>query len=465
MNGWIQNPLDGMDRSARATFYALLAVLVLLALGPWWASRGTMRLLVEFFYMLSLAQLWNLLAGYVGLISVGQQAFVGLGGYFLFALAILLGVPVLVAMPIAAIATALLAIPSAKILFRMRGAYFAIGSWVVAEVFRLGAAQVGALGGGSGISLPAQYVKAISSSRWMRESTIYWLALAMLAVVVFGMWFLLRSRYGLALAAVRDDEEGARASGVQVERIKFRVFVGVAFVTGLIGTLIFVHKLRITPEAGFSVTDWTVIVMFIAVIGGIGSLEGPILGAIAYFVLREQLAVLGNWFFVILGFATIAIMLYEPRGLWGLVQRWRSMILFPTSRTLLPPGEEDVRDDKTPSDNPIANLPATAVQVWRRALRPGKFSDEELLSMIAEEESGTSLSDVLSRYRIGPRSYARHKQRLAGLEVSDLKRMKALEADNADLKEALAEQMVENARVKAMLAEQALEITRLKAGK
>lgn len=466
MNMHFQNPLAGLDRSARATFYALCALLVLLALGPWWASRGTMRLLVEFFYMLSLAQLWNLLAGFVGLISVGQQAFVGLGGYFLFALVILAGVPVLMALPIAAIATALLAIPAAKLLFRMQGAYFAIGSWVVAEVFRLLAAQVSALGGGSGISLPAQFVKAISASRWMRESTIYWIALGILAVVIIGMWFLLRSGTGLALAALRDDEEGARASGVQVERMKFRVFTGVALITGLIGALIFVHKLRVTPEAAFSVTDWTVIVMFIAVIGGIGSIEGPILGAIAYFVLREQLADLGNWFFVILGLATIAIMLYEPRGLWGLVQRWRTMVLFPTQRLLMPPDQDEPSSGGADSANPLAGLPALAHRLWQRVLRPGgRYRDEELLAMIAEENAGTSVQDVLARYRIGPNTYARHKKRLAGLEVSDLERLRALEADNADLKTALAEQMVDNATMKRIMAEQALEISRLKSGR
>lgn len=324
--------LSGLDRSAWMTIAGLGIALGILALGPWWASRGTMRLLVEIFYMLALAQLWNILAGYAGLISVGQQAFVGLGGYVLFGLVILAGVPVLWAMPLAALASALIACPAAKLLFRMTGAYFAIGSWVVAEVFRLLAAQIGALGGGSGISLPVQYVKAIAASRWMRESLIYWIALGILACVLVGTWLFLRSGYGLALAAIRDDEEAARANGVRVDRLKLNVFVLVALITGLTGALIFVHKLRITPEAAFSVTDWTVIVMFIAIIGGIGSLEGPILGALACFFLREQFAGLGNWFFVLLGGIIIFIMLFEPRGLWGLVQRWRPISLFPTRR-------------------------------------------------------------------------------------------------------------------------------------
>ena len=157
---------------------ALVLVLALVAL-PFWGDRAQMRLAVEMFGYLALAQMWNLLAGYAGLVSVGQQAFVGLGGYGLFALAMFLDVPPLLGLPLAGLLAAILAVPTAFIVFRLRGAYFAIGTWVVAEVYRLAFAQVPALGGGSGISLPAAIVQGIAASRAAREQLVYWTALAL----------------------------------------------------------------------------------------------------------------------------------------------------------------------------------------------------------------------------------------------------------------------------------------------
>lgn len=321
------------ERASRILRIALLATTIAVLISvPFWAGRGTQRLLVEMFCYLALAQLWNLLAGYTGLISVGQQAWVGLGGYVMFALVMLGGLPVLAAIPLAALIAGVFAIPTAALAFRMKGAYFAIGTWVIAEVYRLSAAQVGILGGGSGISLPADYVRAIAATRGGREQIVYYLALAIVLVVVLGLWALLRSGRGLALAAIRDDEEAARASGVPQARIKFAIYVGVAALTALIGALIFLEKLRISPEAAFSVNDWTVAVIFIVVIGGIASIEGPILGCILFFALREHLSHLGNWYMVILGSIAIAVMLVEPKGLWGLFRRFATWQVFPTSR-------------------------------------------------------------------------------------------------------------------------------------
>ncbi|PTA97701.1 MULTISPECIES: branched-chain amino acid ABC transporter permease [unclassified Sulfitobacter] len=313
----------------------LLGVVVFgLLAGPYWADRGTMRLLIEAFYFLALAQLWNLLAGYSGLISVGQQAFVGLGGYMLFTLTMFAGLPVLVALPLAGVFTGILAFPTAIVAFRLSGPYFAIGTWVIAEVFRLGFAQISSLGGGSGISLPTNVVRDMADGRAARESLTYWIALAIMLVVIFGIWFLMRSRVGLGLGAIRDNEEAATSVGVQTNRLKFSVFVGVAAMTGMIGALIFLQKLRITPEAAFSVNDWSVLVIFIVVIGGIGTLEGPIIGCILFFVLREFLADIGSWYMIILGLISVAIMLLEPRGLWGLLTQNRNLTLFPTTRQI-----------------------------------------------------------------------------------------------------------------------------------
>jgi len=317
-----------------ARFGLLILVVAILVSGPYWASRGTMRLLIEVFYFLALAQLWNLLAGYSGLISVGQQAFVGLGGYAMFSLAMFAGVPILFALPLAGVLTALIAWPTAFVAFRLSGPYFAIGTWVIAEVYRLVFAQIPALGGGSGISLPAGLVKAMASGRSARESLTYWIALAIMLVVVLGIWILMRSRVGLSLSALRDNEEAAVSVGVRTRSLKFVIYIATAGMTGLIGALIFVQKLRITPEAAFSVTDWSVLVIFIVVIGGIGTLEGPILGCILFFVLREYLADLGAWYMIILGTISVVIMLVEPRGLWGLILRWRNITLFPATRRI-----------------------------------------------------------------------------------------------------------------------------------
>jgi branched-chain amino acid transport system permease protein len=314
---------------------ALLGIVIIaLFSGPYWADRGTMRLLIEAFYFLALAQLWNLLAGYSGLISVGQQAFVGLGGYMLFTLTMFAGLPVLVALPLAGVLTGIVAFPTAMIAFRLSGPYFAIGTWVIAEVFRLSFAQIGSLGGGSGISLPTNIVRDMADGRAARESLTYWIALAIMLAVVFGIWLLMRSRIGLGLGAIRDNEEAANSVGVRTSYLKFAVFVGTAAMTGVIGALIFLQKLRITPEAAFSVNDWSVLVIFFVVIGGIGTLEGPIFGCILFFVLREFLADLGSWYMIILGVISVTIMLLEPRGLWGLLTRKRGLTIFPTARRI-----------------------------------------------------------------------------------------------------------------------------------
>ena len=136
---------------------AVRARVAALAAAPLWAGRDDLQLLSEMFAYVALASLWNLLAGYAGLVSVGQQAYVGLGAYLLFAFAILGGISPLWAIPLAGVIAGIVAIPVAGLVFRLRGHYFAIGTWIVAEVFRLTASQVSLLGGGSGTSLPARW--------------------------------------------------------------------------------------------------------------------------------------------------------------------------------------------------------------------------------------------------------------------------------------------------------------------
>lgn len=310
----------------------LLAVLlVVMAAAPWWAGRADLRLFGEIFLYLSLACLWNLLAGYAGLVSVGQQTYVGFGGYMLFALTMLAGLHPVVALPIVLVFGAVIAAPVAVLIFRLRGAYFAIGTWVIAEVFRLGFAQISALGGGSGSSLSVDVVRSLASGRDGREAIAYWLALGVAVLVTGLVFFYMRSRQGVALMAIRDNELAAKSLGIDIWRTKFFVYVVTGGLTSLVGALIFLQKLRISPDAAFSVNDWTAFVIFIVVIGGIGTLEGPIIGTIAFFILRETLADYGTLYLIALGLVAIVIMLKAPKGLWGLMRGKHSIELFPLS--------------------------------------------------------------------------------------------------------------------------------------
>src|SRR5262249_10985337 len=217
--------VEHASRSSRIGTAAFAAAFVILAAAPVWGGRDDLRLLSDIYAYVALGSLWNLLAGYAGLVSVGQQAYVGLGGYVLFASTILAGLHPLLAVPVAGAVAAALAVPVAGLMFRLRGHYFAIGTWVVAEVFRLIASQISALGGGSGISLPAGIVTAMASTRQLREFLMYWVALALMAAVLGTIVLLLRSRYGLALTAIRDNELAARSSGVDVTRTKLVVYI------------------------------------------------------------------------------------------------------------------------------------------------------------------------------------------------------------------------------------------------
>ena len=317
--------------SPAAKMASIIGVLILmvLILAPWWAGRADIRLMGELFLYLALASLWNLMAGYAGLVSVGQQAYVGFGGYMLFALTIFAGFPPVLAIAGAGVLGALISVPVALLIFRLRGAYFAIGTWVIAEVFRLSFAQVSALGGGSGSSLPVKIVRSMADGRAARESLSYWLALGVAVCVIIAVYLFLRSRQGLALTAIRDNELAASSLGIDIWMTKFIVYIVASALTATIGALIFLQKLRISPDAAFSVNDWTAFVIFIVVIGGIGTIEGPIIGTLIFFALRETLADLGTVYLMVLGVVAILIMLRAPKGLWGLVRARFDLQLFP----------------------------------------------------------------------------------------------------------------------------------------
>lgn len=296
---------------------------VLLSL-PLWGTAYQQRAVVEFLYFLSLAMAWNLLAGYAGLMSIGQQAFVGIGAYALVVLAEDLGVNPFLTVPLAAGVAVIAALPASWLLFRLRGAYFAVATWVMAEVLRLIAnASIDWLGGGRG-----RAVRSLTGfDRGLREDLTFYVALALAVVAVAGTVWLLRSGTGLGLMAIRDSEPGAQAVGVDTARTKRNVYLFAAAIAGAAGALIYLTQVNVRPDAAFSI-NWAAYVIFIVVIGGIGTIEGPIIGTLIFLALREALSGLEGWSMLIFGVIAIAVMLFAPRGLWGLVaDRWNIALL------------------------------------------------------------------------------------------------------------------------------------------
>lgn len=338
--------VETKTRASKVSFYGGIVALIVAVALPFFAGRATIQDMFFILTMLVLAQWWNLLAGYGGLVSVGQQAFVGMGAYAMFGMVILAGWDPVPSILIAGLAALILAIPTAFFAFRLQGAYFAIGTWVIAEVTRLSVAQWKQLGGGTGTSLPRSATKNMWGVEWIkdlfdvktsaaRDILAYWLTLILAVLTIGFIYWLLRSRRGLGLSALRDNFTAAKSLGVDAGAIKWFVFLISALGTGLAGGLIYMQKARISPDAAFSVLDWTAYVIFIVVIGGIGTIEGPIIGVIVFFLLQNMLADYGSWYLLILGVIGIAIMLFAPKGLWGLFSQKTGIQIFPVQRRLV----------------------------------------------------------------------------------------------------------------------------------
>ncbi|HUC59348.1 MAG TPA: branched-chain amino acid ABC transporter permease [Streptosporangiaceae bacterium] len=330
------NPPVRVSRSQRNAIWtgagALIVVLVLAYL-PYIVYSGTTGILVQGLIVLTLASMWNLLAGYAGLVSVGQQAFVGLGAYFVLILA-LHGIEPIVALPVAAIGSGVVALPLWWLVSRLRSGYFAIATWVLAATIMLVIEKFSSIGGGTGMPLPGFAGLAPT----LLSAYTYWAALAVTVVSLGGIYLLLRSRLGLVLTAIRDDETAARSSGARVGLARLLVFVVAGAGCGAGGAVLAISQLQVQPSAVFSV-QWTAEMAFAAIIGGLGTIEGPIIGTVLYMVLQQTLASYNAWYLIILGLVAIAVALFARRGIWGLVDDKLGIRLFPVGYYLWPPGE------------------------------------------------------------------------------------------------------------------------------
>lgn len=315
-----------VTRARRSTAWtgggAVLVVLLLAAL-PYLVYANVTDLLVNLFILLTIATMWNLLAGYAGLISVGQQAYLGVGAYVVLVLGDN-GISPFIGIPLAALVAAIVAIPVSVPLLRLRNEYFAIATWVVAEAFRLIVLRFPSLGGGTGATL--QGLADFDPS--VREAFTYWAALAVVVGAIVTTYFLLRSRSGMDLTAIRDNEIGARSIGVRTLWAKRLAYVVAAAGTGAAGSLLIISQLNVQAGSIFSV-QWSAYMIFVALIGGLGSIEGPILGTVVFFALQQSLADRGAWYLIVLGAIAVAFALWVPRGIWGLITSRFDLRLFP----------------------------------------------------------------------------------------------------------------------------------------
>jgi len=297
----------------------LIAVTVVLALFP---VIGVPRLwllyLFLFFIYLTMANMWNLLAGYSGLISLCPAAFIGLAGYTM-AILTWLGWPYYIGIILGSVVAALFAVLISIPVFRLKGVYFAIGTLVVPEILRyvfIIWAPVGkpVYGGGAGYT-----VKGVTE---VSQAQAYWLALVVGIASIFLMRYILRSKLGSGLAAIRDNDITAASSGVNVFTLKLYSFVISAFVTGIAGTIFYTYQGYIEPGSAFSVR-WLIIIMLATVIGGEGTEEGPIVGTIIVVFLYFLLARYAEISQIIQGIILVAIMLLAPQGIMGFIRKTR----------------------------------------------------------------------------------------------------------------------------------------------
>ncbi len=299
------------NRFTNIKWIVLAALAISLGTVPIWGTQYTMLFFMLFCIYLGMAQMWNLLAGYSGLISLGQQSFVGMGGYTVAVLSSYYGVNIWVAIVLGGLTSVILALFMSLFIFRMKGVYFSIGTWIFAETLLVWFSNWAYVKYGSGL-----FIKPAAG---FSMESIYYASFVLGVGSVALVYFILRSKLGLGLMAMRDDDQVAETLGVEVFRSKLYCFLFSAFVTGMIAGVFYGFQIFIQPYKAFSI-DWTVKLVFMVIIGGIGTIEGPFVGALLYILLSQYLAEYSTVSMLILGGVAIAVILVAPKGIMGTLQ-------------------------------------------------------------------------------------------------------------------------------------------------
>ncbi|WP_455384497.1 branched-chain amino acid ABC transporter permease [Acidihalobacter prosperus] len=306
-----------------AAMGATVAIVVILAFGPLFLSANLINQLTTLFIYVMLAVMWNALAGYGGLVSIGQQAFFGLGAYAAIRVASM-GVNPYLALVLGAVLVGIVALPISTFMLRLRAGEFAIGMWVVAELAHLLVTLDPIVNGETGTSL----LQLTHYPAPLRRMLTYWAALVAVVVLLGTVFVLLRSRIGAAIQAIRDDEEAAASVGVKVRQTKRIIFVLAALAAATAGALWVAATISFQPKAYFSV-QWTAYMIFMVLVGGIGTWEGAIIGAVIFFLMESWFGASGVWYLVGLGAAALVFALFLPKGIWGMLEQRFGLSILP----------------------------------------------------------------------------------------------------------------------------------------
>ncbi|MDR0875582.1 MAG: branched-chain amino acid ABC transporter permease [Clostridiales Family XIII bacterium] len=303
-----------MSKSSKIRVAVIIIVILCLYLVPGspLATDNMMRIGLLIALYCTLGLMWNLMAGYTGMVSLGQQIFIGIAGYNVAVFATTFGLPFWAGMFCGAGISVLLSVALSFLLFRMKGMYFAIATWITSEALKIIFTSWEFVNMGGGMTIKLRPYPGVFE--------LYYIALTLAIGAFIVVFFVLNSRIGLGLKAMRDDDDAAAASGVNIFRAKLLCFMISGFVTGLCGALFYINQGSIFPGPGFGIS-WTVAAVFIVIIGGIGTITGPIVGAVIYVFLSEFLSRYQGYSMIILGVIAIAVILGLPYGIVGTIER------------------------------------------------------------------------------------------------------------------------------------------------
>ena len=286
-------------------------------------SNNTMRYLFKIFLYITMGSMWNLMSGFTGMTSLGQQVFVGIAGYSVAVMTSTYKMSMWMGLLVGAVVGVVFAFILSFVLFRMRGMYFAVATWLIAEAVKLWFNSWPYVRQGAGMTIAVKQIPKI------RELYIYGLVLCVIALVV--IYALLRTKTGLGLTAMRDDADASSSVGVNIFKSKLLCYLICSLFIALAGGLFALQKGSVLPSSSFGI-DWTVAMVFIVILGGVGTMAGPILGGIIYVILSEFLAHVPGWSNIILGAIAILVIIFLPDGIIGTLQKKLNFEIFSQKR-------------------------------------------------------------------------------------------------------------------------------------